>query len=142
MDTDEHGFNLDVLKALRKLAQGWRSEPDGRGATTLGLRPTNYMRPEEARGVWLETKLVQGRIRDMSQSGNRSGAKQAFVPLSQSHPLLAAQWHPTKNGNVSPGEFWANRRPTERRIDAANFPAQASRHAEPDSQANPLQPPG
>src|ERR1039458_2277030 len=34
--------------------------------------------------------------------------KQAFVPLSQSHPLLAAQWHPTKNGNVSPDEVWAN----------------------------------
>jgi len=30
MDTDEHGFNSNALKALRKLAQGWSE------ATTLG----------------------------------------------------------------------------------------------------------
>ena len=37
-----------------------------------------------------------------------SAVKTNFVPLSQSHPLLAAQWHPTKNGNVSPDEVWEN----------------------------------
>lgn len=44
----------------------------------------------------------------MSQSGKSSRVQKAFVPLSKSHPLLAAQWHPTKNGNVSPDEVWAN----------------------------------
>ena len=44
----------------------------------------------------------------MNQAGTSARGKQAFVPLSQSHPLLAAQWHPTKNGNVSPDEVCAN----------------------------------
>ena len=26
----------------------------------------------------------------------------AKVPLSESHPELAAQWHPTKNGDLTP----------------------------------------
>lgn len=34
--------------------------------------------------------------------------EKAFVPLSKSHPLLAAQWHPTKNGNVSPDDVKEN----------------------------------
>jgi hypothetical protein len=44
----------------------------------------------------------------MNQAGTSARGKKAFVPLSKSHPLLAAQWHPTKNGNVSPDDVWAN----------------------------------
>jgi hypothetical protein len=51
------------------------------------------------------------KITAMSQSEKRSRMQKAFVPLSKAHPLLAAQWHPTKNGNVIARrlrieEFW------------------------------------
>ena len=29
------------------------------------------------------------------------------IPLSESHPELAAQWHPTKNGDLTPEKVTA-----------------------------------
>ena len=33
--------------------------------------------------------------------------KSTKPPLSETHPELAAQWHPTKNGDVTPDEVIA-----------------------------------
>jgi hypothetical protein len=44
----------------------------------------------------------------MSQTGQNLRAKKAFVPLAKSHPLLAAQWHPTNNEHLTPADVWAN----------------------------------
>ena len=44
----------------------------------------------------------------MKPAGTSARGKQAFVPLSQSHPLLAAQWHPTKNGKLTPDDIKEN----------------------------------
>lgn len=44
----------------------------------------------------------------MTQRGKRNVAKTAFEPLAKTHPELAAQWHPTKNGNVTPNDVKAN----------------------------------
>ena len=48
------------------------------------------------------------RFAAMTQRGKRNVAKSAFEPLAKTHPELAAQWHPTKNGNVTPNDVWAN----------------------------------
>ena len=107
------GFN-DLATKYPALAEEWHPTKNG------SLGPTDVM-SAVAMNVWWRGKCGhewQATINSRSMNGNRNGkiisgcpicsghrVLRGFNDLETTHPILAKEWHPTKNGNKFPYMF-------------------------------------
>lgn len=110
------GFN-DLLTTHPKIAKQWHPTKNG------NLKPADVTAGSSKKVYWLLPYdnpttgkhfnfVWESRIQDMVKSGgcpylSGKAVWKGFNDLSTTHPELAKQWHPTKNGDLKPADVTA-----------------------------------